>query len=183
MMFSGEWNFRMNHYASLHHKSHMLLNLMHPVCPFPTPHLSRTPFPISTGLEDNEAKKHLKNRKGLTMPSAVGRTDRFTCTFLLRAFLLFSFHSITEHTDLDFSLKYSCNIVCEFHHRAHNTDTHASIPTAQEKCNKHSQLTRQQSMDANLVDTVTFKLHTEICRNTYLLNKSKYTIFFYLGNS
>lgn len=38
-------------------------------------------------------------------------------------------------------------------------------------------------MVANLVDTVTFKLHTEICRNTYLSNKSKYTIFFYLGNS
>lgn len=45
------------------------------------------------------------------------------------------------------------------------------------------QLTRQQLTDANLVGTETFKLHTEICRNTYLLNKTKYTIFFYLDNS
>lgn len=38
-------------------------------------------------------------------------------------------------------------------------------------------------MDANLVDTVRSKLHTETYRNTYLLYKTKYTIFFYLGNS
>lgn len=38
-------------------------------------------------------------------------------------------------------------------------------------------------MDANHVDTVRLKLRTETYRNTYLLHKTKYTIFFYLGNS
>lgn len=38
-------------------------------------------------------------------------------------------------------------------------------------------------MDANLVDTIRWKLHTETYRNTYLLYKTKYTIFFYLGKS
>lgn len=38
-------------------------------------------------------------------------------------------------------------------------------------------------MDANLADTVRWKLRTETYRNTYLLYKTKYTIFFYLGNS
>ena len=45
------------------------------------------------------------------------------------------------------------------------------------------QLTRQQPMDTNHVDTVRWKLRTETYRNTYLLHKTKYTIFFYLGNS
>lgn len=66
----------------------------------------------------------------------------------------------------------------------HTTHTHMHLPLLHRRnVKKHSQLTRQQSVVANLVDTVTFKLHTEICRNTYLSNKSKYTIFFYLGNS
>lgn len=44
-------------------------------------------------------------------------------------------------------------------------------------------MTRQQPMDANLVDTVRWKLRTETYRNTYLFYKTKYTMFFYLGNS
>lgn len=51
--------------------------------------------------------------------------------------------------------------------------------------NEHIKLTidkRQQPMDAN-DERHRLKLHTETYRNTYLLHKTKYTIFFCLGNS
>lgn len=51
--------------------------------------------------------------------------------------------------------------------------------------NEHIKLTidkRQQPVDAN-DERHRLKLHTETYRNTYLLHKTKYTIFFCLGNS